>query len=81
MVAPQWLYRFNNARSPLAARNALGLAESDAVAFAALPARPTMGQRAFVTDATVSAFGSTVSAGGGTGKLPVYYDGTNWIVG
>src|SRR5215475_3496598 len=63
MVAPQWLYRFNNARSPLAARNALGVMEGDAVTFAALPSRPTVGQRAFVTDATVSAFGATVSVG------------------
>jgi hypothetical protein len=38
------------------------------------------GARAFVTDSSVSTFGSTVLGGGST-KLPVYSDGTNWKVG
>jgi hypothetical protein len=38
------------------------------------------GARAFVTDSSVSTFGSTV-AGGGSSKVPVYSDGTNWKVG
>jgi hypothetical protein len=39
-----------------------------------------VGSRAFVTDSSVSTFGSTV-AGGGSTKVPVYSDGTNWKVG
>ena len=39
-----------------------------------------VGARAFVIDSSVTTFGSTV-AGGGSGKVPVYSDGTNWKVG
>jgi hypothetical protein len=39
-----------------------------------------VGSRAFVTDSSVSTFGSTV-AGSGSTKVPVYSDGTNWKVG
>ena len=39
-----------------------------------------VGSRAFVTDASLPVFGSTVS-GGGAVAVPVYYDGTNWKVG
>jgi hypothetical protein len=39
-----------------------------------------VGSRAFVTNSSVSTFGSTV-AGGGSTKVPVYSDGTNWKVG
>jgi hypothetical protein len=39
-----------------------------------------VGARAFVIDSSVSTFGSTV-AGGGSTKVPVYSDGTNWKVG
>ena len=39
-----------------------------------------VGYRAFVTDATVTTFASTV-AGGGANKVPVYSDGTNWKIG
>jgi hypothetical protein len=39
-----------------------------------------VGSRAFVIDSSVSTFGSTV-AGGGSTKVPVYSDGTNWKVG
>ena len=38
------------------------------------------GARAFVIDSSVSTFGTTV-AGGGTTKVPVYSDGTDWKVG
>ena len=50
--------------------------------FADLPdaAVAGVGSRAFVTDSSVSTFGTTV-AGGGTTKVPVYSDGTNWKVG
>lgn len=39
-----------------------------------------VGARAFVTDSSVSTFGSTV-AGGGSTVVPVYSDGTDWKVG
>lgn len=47
---------------------------------AALPASPAQGDRSFVTDATATTFLSTV-AGGGSDKVPVVYDGTNWVIG
>ena len=49
------------------------------VTYAALPASPTVGQRAFVTDCTVATFGAS-AAGGGSNMVPVYYDGA-WKVG
>lgn len=39
-----------------------------------------VGARAFVIDSSVSTFGTTV-AGGGSIKVPVYSDGTDWKVG
>ena len=52
------------------------------VAVADLPSASIagVGSRAFVTNSSVSTFGSTV-AGGGSTKVPVYSDGTNWKVG
>jgi len=52
------------------------------VTVANLPSAATagVGSRGFVTDSSVSTFGSTV-AGGGSTKVPVYSDGTNWKVG
>jgi hypothetical protein len=52
------------------------------VTVANLPSAATagVGSRAFVTDSSVSTFGTTVAAGGST-KVPVYSDGTNWKVG
>jgi hypothetical protein len=52
------------------------------VTVANLPSAVTsgVGARAFVTDSSVSTFGTTV-AGGGSIKVPVYSDGTNWKVG
>lgn len=52
------------------------------VAVGSLPAAATAGEgaRSFVTDALTPVPGSTVSAGG-TANVPVYSDGTNWIVG
>jgi hypothetical protein len=47
-----------------------------------LPSAATSGagSRSFVTDATAPAFGAVV-VGGGSTAIPVYSDGTNWIVG
>jgi hypothetical protein len=39
-----------------------------------------VGARAFVSDATVTTFASTV-VGGGVNKVPVYSDGVNWKIG
>jgi len=49
---------------------------------ATLPSAVTSGAgtRAFVSDALLPVFGSTVVAGGAV-KVPVYSDGTNWKVG
>jgi len=49
---------------------------------AQLPAAATAGAgaRAFVTDATVTTFASTV-VGGGANGVPVVSNGTNWIIG
>lgn len=47
-----------------------------------LPSAATsgVGARAFVTDSSVTTFGTAV-ASGGANKVPVYSDGTNWRVG
>jgi hypothetical protein len=48
----------------------------------ALPSAVTagMGARAFVSDAQTTTFGAAY-VGGYSGKVPVYSDGTNWLVG
>lgn len=52
------------------------------VAFGSLPSAATVGSgaRAFINDALTPAFGSA-AVGGGAVAVPVYSDGTNWIVG
>lgn len=52
------------------------------VAVASLPSASTAGAgaRAFVTDANATTYLSTV-AGGGSNKVPVVSDGTNWLIG
>lgn len=39
-----------------------------------------VGYRAYVSDATATTYGSTV-VGGGANTVPVFYDGSNWIIG
>jgi hypothetical protein len=58
------------------------LSANTPVTVATLPNAATagVGSRAFVTDSSVSTFGTTV-AGGGSTKVPVYSDGANWKVG
>ena len=53
-----------------------------ATTVASLPSAATagIGARSFVTDATATTFLSTV-AGGGSNKVPVVSDGTNWLIG
>jgi hypothetical protein len=45
-----------------------------------LPIAGIVGRRHFVTDASTNTF-ATVVASGGTNKVPVYDDGTNWRIG
>ena len=46
--------------------------------FATLPASPTQGDTAFITDALAPAFLVAV-VGGGTVVTPVFYNGTDWV--
>ena len=48
----------------------------------ALPAG-VVGDRAFVTDSTVAASGNfgAIVTGGNTNAVPVFYNGTNWLIG
>jgi hypothetical protein len=50
------------------------------VAFLPAVATVPVGTRLTVTDANATTFASTV-AGGGSNKVPVYSDGTNWKIG
>lgn len=47
---------------------------------AGLPVSPVLGQRGFVTDSTSGNFIGSVT-GGGTYKVPVFFDGTSWLIG
>jgi hypothetical protein len=53
------------------------------VAVASLPPAGNIGSRGFVTNATatLTAGLGAIVAGGGTNKVPVYDDGTNWRIG
>ena len=59
-----------------------GAVKTLSTTVSALPSASTAGAgaRAFVTDATATTFLSTV-AGGGSNKVPVVSDGTNWLIG
>ena len=46
---------------------------------ATLPVSPDIGDRVYVTDALAPSILTTV-VGGGAVTVPVFYDGTNWIV-
>ena len=56
--------------------------QTTAMTYAQLPNATTAGAgtHAFITDGSTATFGATV-AGGGSNKVPVYSDGTNWKVG
>lgn len=58
------------------------LLPSDPVQVSLLPSASVVGAgaKAFVTDATVTTFASVV-VGGGSNKVPVYSDGTQWLIG
>jgi hypothetical protein len=50
------------------------------VTFANLPASPTEGQRALITDCNSTTF-LAAAAGGGANIVPVFYNGTAWKIG
>lgn len=47
---------------------------------ATLPASPSKGQSAYVTDALTVGFGLPL-VGGGSVMVPCFYNGTNWVQG
>lgn len=60
-----------------------GVAQSPSVfTVATLPkaTETSVGVRAFVSDAKTTTFASVV-AGDGTNTVPIYCDGTNWLIG
>jgi hypothetical protein len=59
--------------------NVNGTVKTGGYTVAGLPTGVT-GARAYVTNALAPSFGATV-VGGGTVTIPVFYNGTNWIVG
>jgi hypothetical protein len=63
----------------------IGVIKTKSTVVGSLPSAATVGEgsRAFVTDASVAASGNfgSIVAGGGSNKVPVYTDGTNWLIG
>jgi len=57
-----------------------GTVKTQGYTVAGLPAAGTVGRRAYVTNALAPVFGSAV-AGGGSVVIPVFDNGTTWIVG
>lgn len=47
--------------------------------FSTLPPNPKIGMRTYITDSSVTTWGSN-AAGGGSSKVLVWYNGTNWTV-
>lgn len=60
--------------------NFVDIAGGGGVTVAGLPAAGDVGRRTYVTDANATTFASIV-AGGGANVVPVFDDGTNWIIG
>lgn len=57
-----------------------GILFANVYTVATLPAAGTAGKKAFVSNALTPTFGSAVVAGGAV-TVPVYDNGTAWIVG
>lgn len=51
------------------------------VAFASLPASPITGQRAMINNSVAAPAFLSTAAGGGATTVPVFYNGTSWLVG
>jgi hypothetical protein len=55
-----------------------GVVVLEGYTFATLPASPVVGMRTYITDSAFPTY-YTNAAGGGTYKVPVFYDGSNWL--
>lgn len=51
------------------------------VAFASLPASPVAGQRAMINNSVAAPAFLSAAAGGGATTVPVFYNGSAWLVG
>jgi hypothetical protein len=73
---------FNQLNSVLTILTSAYITNTTIYTVATLPTASSSnaGTRTFVSDSSVTTFGSTV-AGGGTTTVPVYSNGTNWKVG
>ena len=71
---------FNQVNSVLSTLITKSTVITNVYTVATLPAKPSAGDRTFVSDSSVTTFYSNV-AGGGSATVPVYYNGTNWKVG
>jgi hypothetical protein len=56
-----------------------GIFTTEEYIVSSLPSSPATGSRAHVTDATATTFYSTVT-GGGSEVVPVFYNGTDWVI-
>jgi len=72
--------RLDNLLAQLVASGIIPPTTNYTVATLPSAAAGTQGRRAWVTNALAPTFGATVVTGG-TVKVPVYSDGTNWKVG
>lgn len=52
----------------------------EALTYGTLPASPTEGAIASISDANTAAVGATVASGGGSNKVILQYNGTAWVV-
>lgn len=52
----------------------------EALTYTTLPASPAAGMFAYITDATTSQLGATASAGSGSNKVLLWYNGSAWII-
>jgi hypothetical protein len=58
---------------------ATGILQLSSLTYAALPSLPTVGMICSISDSTVNSWGATAN-GGGSNKVLVWYNGTNWKV-
>ena len=61
-------------------QNQINALQTPVVTFAGLPASPTVGRDAVVTDATVNTWGAAVTVGGGAMVVKVWWTGAAWTV-
>jgi hypothetical protein len=56
-----------------------GVFKATAKTFATLPSSPVAGMQAYITDCNTATWGAA-AAGGGSNKVMVWYNGSNWTV-